>query len=532
MQTLIKTSSEKVFSIFTYVLAFVFFIVGFWALDRGVAAADEGYFLCVLREQPMMGMASQYHLLFGNIFNNDILATRILMYLIRIGGYIVLAWGLYKYFARQRNIKFLFVLSVVIITARLGLIAFPTICYLNLTVSNICYICGILMIGNFRNKVALFLSGFLVGLQLPIMITSLGFSIPLFLISIYILSGEKRLINCLFFISGILGCWIFFFLWVIPLQAYITNFKSLFDKTIDNGEKQYGFVFLIIWFARAIISLGLFCLIGYIIFCFQKLLEKKELNKPIISISIVIVIISIVYGLSKVKPSFFFPIQSLLWIIAFYSIWSNKRALRKNEIIVICLLFLLPIGCALGTNISFVYKTLNYTALFVPIVFILIFNNRVLLLFIECIFAYYLLISIIRPITPYDDFITFSNQTRSVKDLGISQSIKVDDNRYDDLRKLKRYVHPNDYVVCDRGKWYAGALLETRSLHFNYRCNLSKLIKNIQVIKPQFFYCILSSHGELNINDLSTQLNKCGYSFSILYSDTLNNTILAKCVNL
>lgn len=522
-------NSEKIFSSFTYLLALVFFLVGFWLLDKGVAAADEGYFLSILREQPIMGMSSQYHLLFGNFFDGDILSTRVFMYLLRIGGYCVLASGLYKYFAKQRHVNFFFVLSVVIITARLGAVLFPTICYLNLTVSNICYICGILMISNFRDKKGLLLSGFLLGLQLPIMITSLGFSVPLLLASIYILSGERRYINCLIFIIGILVSWGIFFLFFMPIQTYIINFKSLFEVTIENGEKRYGLIFIIIWFVKAIIALSFFCLFGFVLYRIREKLEEKKLTPPIISLFIVIVLITLVYSLIKIRPTLFYPTQSFLWIIAFYSVWANNKKMRRNEIIVIFLLFLIPIGCSFGTNIAFVYKTLNYTALFVPIVFILLYNDRLLLFLIECIFAYSLLISVFRPITPYDDFITLSKQTNSVKDIGIPQNIKVDDSRYDDLLQLKKYVYPNDYVLCERLKWYANALLGTKSLNFDYRCNVDKAINNIQTVNPHFFYCILSTNSELDFDALSSKIKKCGYSFDILYSDTLNSTTLVKC---
>lgn len=112
-----KFDMEKRVDICFFSLAIVALLVtivaNFLALENNLTFSDEGWYMSLMRDLPHRG-ASRFHLLFGNLFGNDIYANRVACWLAQIFGSLMLAFGLCFWivvplsFSKKGLVSFLF----------------------------------------------------------------------------------------------------------------------------------------------------------------------------------------------------------------------------------------------------------------------------------------------------------------------------------------------------------------------------------------------------------------------------------------
>lgn len=63
-----------------------------WALNKALILSDDGWFACLLRDHPK-DISTQYHLLFGGVLRENLLASRAFAYVLKILSIFVLSLG-------------------------------------------------------------------------------------------------------------------------------------------------------------------------------------------------------------------------------------------------------------------------------------------------------------------------------------------------------------------------------------------------------------------------------------------------------
>src|SRR5574344_1130 len=87
---------DKVISYTVLIFTIISLCIKFIFLDRGLIFSDEGWYLCLLRDLPHLG-GTNYHMLFKNVFQNNIYSIRICSYLLTILSTIILSIGFWIY---------------------------------------------------------------------------------------------------------------------------------------------------------------------------------------------------------------------------------------------------------------------------------------------------------------------------------------------------------------------------------------------------------------------------------------------------
>ena len=172
-----------------------------WALNKGFIMSDEGWFSCLLKGRPT-NLVTQFHLLFGGIFTTNLLAARVLAYVLKLVGALILSWGAYKYsLMTQKELPIkkeylLFVFFAIFGQLTLGPISL-NYTLLALVMAELSV--GFLLLGLSSSRYYYIASGFFCALLFPVKVTALAVA-PISLIVIIIMQRDWKWESISFYI--------------------------------------------------------------------------------------------------------------------------------------------------------------------------------------------------------------------------------------------------------------------------------------------------------------------------------------------
>ena len=232
---------DKVSTPFLISCASFIMVMQFWALNKGYVMSDEGWFSILLRDQPAERLATQYHLLFGGIFNNNLYATRVCAWILEVVAAAIMSFGIFKYRKCVDTTEFLKCFSCIIIGySVLGPISI-NYAVLTLIVGELSL--GFLLLGVCSQKTFYyFLCGFFIATLFPIKITAVVVIPLILLVMCYCERGFKPVI---FTLVGMMAFVAIFFIFVMSPDDYLSLFTSNTKSTVAKGNGNYGIWFLL-----------------------------------------------------------------------------------------------------------------------------------------------------------------------------------------------------------------------------------------------------------------------------------------------
>ena len=165
--------------------------IRFFLLDKGLVPSDDGWYYVLMRDLPK-DSSSRFHLLFHNVFQNNIYLIRLANYFVMLASSMVFALGLKKYFDKvlYKHFSYLFCLGVLFL-GQMFIIDCPSFFYANLNVSIMELSYGFMLLGLAnKNHWTQIVTGFVISFLFPVMITNVMI-IPLTLVTLFILSSDK-----------------------------------------------------------------------------------------------------------------------------------------------------------------------------------------------------------------------------------------------------------------------------------------------------------------------------------------------------
>lgn len=460
-------------------------VFNFLALKNNVIFSDEGWYLCLLRDLPHYS-STRFHLLFHNVFDNDIYAIRVVCWLLRIAGCCILACGLCSLLPIPKTGKkglftFLIVLST-LYYGQLFIVDCPSFNYISLNSVAVEIGLGFLFLGisHPRKSVLFFmLSGFFVSFLLPIMITN-SVIVPIMLLTIALLSDNK-LKDVLSFVVGILLFILFYFVFV-ETPSEVLDFITVETKqAIDRGAGEYGVTFYINWMISSIAYLTKCFIIGVSVYCCVLFYKKGNVNGKSVLLMLVIMCL-LIYGWTCVPPVYGFPNRlygsyywqnDLYWILLFFLLISmivEKRALSRIEASVILLLAVVPVILVLGSNRSLYVRQNEYVFFLGPVLAYLMLKNN------NTMYKWGLIALVSLNLLLFIPEVTgrnwggqkFFGEHTSVRTLGIDQNIKIDRRSVKELQAFMGKVPQGEEVLVDASNWWVIALLDYKPLSYEF----------------------------------------------------------------
>lgn len=502
-------SSKKIELVFLWVpVFFALLIIGFtlWTFNKGLTMIDEAWYLYLIKDNPQGATSSNFFKFLGNAFNGDIYITRVFTFAMVSIGKIVFAWGLYKYFKDSFALKprdYILILTFLFIGFSVfGIKINFVFSYLNMNSFLLMCSLGFLLIAfarqNAASMILYYVSGFLIGLVIFIMITNAPI-IGLLGILILLVS-KKRLAGFGLYAAGVVSSVVFYFVFIEPFSVFFAyEFLPNIETVHKAGyAKGYGIRPMIYWgyFAFEQIVLyafgGALMVLGLTKFSSTYNIHKFTSSVWFYGFSLALMfslffISNVVFNQQKIAP--FIPFMILFLLLVFEYVKAQKETGKPKDhiffgnIALFVFLFIIPVFLSLGTNVPFIIRGGSYIAFLLPIIF---------LLSVKCLkkqHYYYVFVVIIgvfmaRFVTTPNQSnwagLIYTHQTEHVRDLGINQNIKLDKNHYENLSELRRFVNAGDPVVFSSiFMWGYPYLLDMRPISYSFRFNKANIFRNL-----------------------------------------------------
>ena len=458
-------------------------VFNFLALKNNVCFSDEGWFLCLLRDLPN-GIATRFHLLFNNVFENDIYAIRVTCWLLRITGCCILALGLHSLLpnrktGKKRVLSYFVVLST-LYYGQLFIANYPSLNYMMLNSVAVELGLGFLFLGfshPHRSTFCFALSGFFVSFLLPIMITN-SLYIPIILLTVVLLSDNK-VIGALSFIFGIMLFVLTYFVFIDSPSEVRDFIMAESKRVIDRGASEYGVFSYVNWVFSTITYLTKCFIIGTMVYGCVFVFKRRNGNYFLLML---VVTCLLVYGWECIPPIYEFPEKlygsffwqnDLFWIFLFLmtiSLYIEKNPLNRIETCVICLLSIAPVFLAFGSNRSLYVRQSDYAFFLGPVLAYLVMKNN------NTMYKWGLIALVSLNLLLFIPEVTgrnwggqkFFGEHTSVRTLGIDQNIKIDSRSVTELQAFMGKVPQGEEVLVDASNWWVVALLDYKPLSYEF----------------------------------------------------------------
>ncbi len=467
---------EKLSFILLIILVSLILIVKFWVLDKGLVFSDDGWYLLLLRDLPH-GLASQFHLFFQNVFQNNIYLIRVTCYITTLISHIILAWGIYVFFKRRFNLSlasFFFILGFTVL-GDLNINPTPSFNYFTMNLQIVELSFGLLLLGVARkNDIFLVFSGLFIGALFFVMVTNVVI-IPLVLISLWLLT-DKDVKSVLFYVSGVLVLFVLYFLFIQSPTEYIGGILENVKKTIDIGNSEYGALFLCKWFFSALFYLLEAAFIAYLFYWVKRFIDKIEIRN---SFKKIIYIGCLVVGTAAILLFFKSGLFILYWICLFLFLYEQRKVLDLKDKIIFLLFCFTPVCLSFGTNISFTSRGYYYLSFITPLLFLLAKRDFFNQLIVYLLIIVNLLVSLRTLHFPNWEGSVRVEQVIPVASLNIQQNIKLSGEYIDILTSLQKYLKPGDNIIVDCHCWGYACLLDLNPLTYTFRLNYPEVLEVI-----------------------------------------------------
>ena len=473
---LIRQNSDRLFVVMSVLIALVIVIANFFALSNNLIFSDEGWYLCLMRDLPHYG-STRFHLLFNNVFDNNIYAIRVSCWLLQIIGGIVLAIGFCSFVdldVSQQRRWVLLLLSFSTLYWCGSLQSCPSYNYNNLKIFFAEIGMGLMLLGLSKDNVwYIVFSGFAVAFLFPVMITN-TILIPLMFCVILFLSKNK-IRNGLGFVAGVVLFAVLYCVAIEPPKEILLMLSSETQHVVDKGENDYGIMFLVKWTETSVMYLCKCAIVASIIFGLNYFMGK-HINNGKVKMFLVFVFSFVVLWYSW---RYFEPITKLkngewfndfIWIFFFMiclSVLMEKMPMGKREIMMCMLFFLITICLSFGSNVPF-YRHREVLPFLNLILLYLVMKKSTwwkALLSGVVVFAFLLFLSGLSGKNWHGDK-WFGNHI-PVESIGIHQHVKLESGCIDKLVSCREII-PQGRVLNSAENWGQVVLLGYKPLSYDF----------------------------------------------------------------
>jgi hypothetical protein len=509
-----------------YAIVTLFFKI--WQLNKGIVMSDEAWYLLLMKDLPH-GMASNFHLYFKNIFQNDIYSIRVFAIVLSIIGSLVYSYGIYVFFKKQLNFtrKNFYIIWSFSFILLFGGIYTLWICYLTLN-HFIIFVAGGFILIAFKSdrkwaaNLYTFLSGLFLGSLFFIMITNVPIILffPLF---IYLFDRTRFFSNSICLTFGIIFSIIIYFLFVEDFNSYFRGFISLFTETtfgttINNDPRigrGHGIMSLFYWLKDTTIYLIQKVFVAtLILWGLVLIISEKQLH---IIIKIVFIMIFIIYCKLNWNSNFISQPYRFPSPIPFFAsyicllllILTKKYVISIKNYLFFGFIFIIPILLTFGTDLRFKWRSVSYLQFLLPIMYIMIEyikenKNKFWFAFLLLVSVYFFYSIYLYRCDRFAWFkIVYTKQTESIQSLGIKQRIFIDEQKYDLLKEVKGVVNQGDYVIIgdfDIWLWGVVYLLDLKPITYKYFFDEADALKKLKEksFTVDSFKCISSKNSPID----------------------------------
>lgn len=444
--------------------------IRFFLLDKGFIPSDEGWYCVLMRDLPM-DSSSRFHLLFKNVFQNNVYLIRLACYLVMLASSMVLALGLKKYFEKVlcKHFPYLFCLGVLFL-GQMFIVDVPSFYYVNLNVAIVELSYGFMLLGLAnRSHWVQIIAGFTMSFLFPVMITNVMI-IPLTIVTLFLLSGDKWK-NVGSFCFGVVVFFAYYFAFVespSDLLDYITAHAS---GVANGGSEDYGLLFYVDWLYHTVVYYIRLAVIAFLFVMIPVFTTKlKCKNNKIVNVLNVLFAMTVAYYFYKyTKPCVHFNnwwANDIYWISFFILLIRRKYDVGMFPLL--ALLFLTPLCLSFGTNVDFECRQLEYLVFITPIIFLFAKTGRreKLLLFVSFMFLIILFVRSLFGFNWHQDY--YLKQDTPVSTIGIEQNVKLEKKYIDELAFVKKHVDKGETCLVDNESWYFVDLLELQPIRYGF----------------------------------------------------------------
>jgi len=454
-----------------------------WSLNKGLVFADESFYLLHLQQPNGVVSFSEWPFYAQLIFPKDLFTIRLITIFLQLLSIGILSFSINRFF---KTIPFFEILSIGII----GMFVFfspvqfvPNYVTFNsilITLSTGFFLLMLQAEEKRQKYIFGILTGFSIGPLIFIMVTNIPFiCLMSFIVLVY--SKKDKIVQLLSITIGIVLSVLFFFVFVRTYNNYLNDLNMALDylatdQSHGNSSMVDWVIDVILYALKSIIPAAL------LFFVSLNLFKNKPIKYFLFSIAILIMLFDIRSNfLDDIKnintPT---PVFIILLAITLNAFFNKKFQLAS---ILIFALFI-PFFSSLGTDVSYIIRSTMY--LVTP--FVLIFcllktqeNKKFILPFYLLISLFLFRHKILFPTnTGWHNF-KLSDQTISVKSIGINQNIKLDQPKIERLKKLKSIIPINSKLaVSNNTLWGNAFLLSLNPLYLSYVFDEKNTIKALK----------------------------------------------------
>ncbi|WP_439883033.1 hypothetical protein ACSX1A_07660 [Pontibacter sp. MBLB2868] len=455
-------------------------ILIFWSLNKGLVFKDEAYYHLLLTSNNEYGLDNLWTLVARHLFSNNIYFNRVIIFALNCLASITLSFGIYKYLKLSGLKELICLLGFSLLGNYILMLPvqfFPYYATLNIVI--ILLAVGLVLTGlasggaKYYTFILTNLAGIILGILPFIMITNTSFIILVLCFIVGVTYKTERFLpSVVGLIIGLICSMLLTAYYIVGpdtiLLAYEhTMFSLQFDKT-------HGFGNIFIWIINTIFYIATLVIIYSIPIYIWERTQLREGGGYIFTAFLALAITFLVF-MDFLEPSALMP-PSLPLVLLFWQLFYSSEMLKKNSkvIYLITLLFLIPFSASLGTDVSFKLRSTYYMSSVFIIVYLLIsFTKR------HTAFLYlhtFLFIAFIHFGTNFyregwGKYI-IADQVYAVNKLNINQSILLDEERFENLAKIKHATDKNDRVILSTTLLYGyAALLDLHLVSNKFKLN-------------------------------------------------------------
>ncbi len=361
------------------ILAVVTLVLNVWKAFHGITMHDDAWYLFLLRDGYVS--ASQYNLLFHNVFGGNIAAVKISEIVLELAGAVVFAWGIWSYYRKENRftkMDFLSLFSLVYISTSLFCVLLTVISYATL-IGVIYYMTwGVSLYAlsvkkRWVKNLCYFIAGLLCGLSPFVMITTIPM---LFILWGFIFLSETKQWRYYSLLAGIVGfvsSVVMFFSFCLPFQEYVALVTNKASLAISGGlDETHGLKQILLWIYQSITGFYLAeILVGamFVVGCYYLIPKLNKANKWMVCALVAAFVLYYYYtavwrkgySVATVTP---FYICAALCII--YTL-QHSQSIRQSVLYI--LLFFTPFFLALGTDTALAFRSYWYMGFILPVIY-------------------------------------------------------------------------------------------------------------------------------------------------------------------
>lgn len=472
-----KRRFDLCFGMLLLIMAITILCIRFIALPQNLIFSDEGWYLSLLRDLPHSGV-TRFHLLFHNLFDNNIYAIRLSCLILQVLASAFMAFGLAiwvnKYYSNCKVWQiFLLLFSALFLVQ--GVEDCPSFNYINLNKICVEFSVGFLFMGLAKQKSWYYLmTGFLIAFLFPIMITN-TILIPVVFVVILLLSKNKKN-DALMFCIGVVLFVVYYIVFVESPQEIMSFLVSETKSTVGRGTSDYGARSLLTWVKNTLLYLTKYFVISLLLYgSYRSLIMKRAVNCNRTTAFVLFGIIAFMllhYFWRYLPPDL--PkahLGDLMWTFLFFMLlvcYIGNKEVKQNEIILVLVMMIIPIALSFGSIVHFYYRGQSYFVFLVPMLLLLSLRKGMkwrMLLLSFFVFAFVLFLASLSRSNWHGEML-FDNQV-SVKTIGIEQNVNLSDRYVKELKECDNRI-PQGEILCDFENWGLVCLLDYTPVSYDY----------------------------------------------------------------